>query len=374
MDEVSRAKKTPFYDKHILMHAKIVEFANFLMPMFYEGIVPEHKAIRKSIGVFDVSHMGEFYVKGPGALDFIQKTTTNDASRLDMWQAQYSAMLFENGGIVDDLLVYRLPDKYLLVVNASNIDKDFRWLQSQLPAEGVELTNESDNVAQLAVQGPKTQQVLQKLANIDLETILYYHAAEGEIAGEKMLISRTGYTGEDGFELYMNPEIADKIWNAVMDAGAEFDIKPCGLGARDTLRLEMKYLLYGNDMDETINPYEAGLGWITKLEKGAFIGREPIIDAKAQGLRKKLVAFILEERGFPRHGYKVVKDGQEIGWVTSGTFSPMLEKGIGLAYVPKEMSKIGNTIEVMVRNTPISAIIVKPPFWKNGSVRMKHTK
>ncbi|RKZ27691.1 glycine cleavage system aminomethyltransferase GcvT [bacterium] len=367
-------KKTPFYNKHILLHSKIVEFAGFLMPMFYKGIVPEHKAVRQYVGVFDVSHMGEFYVKGPGALDFIQKTTTNDASRLEVWQAQYSAMLYENGGIVDDLLVYRLPDKYLLVVNASNIDKDFQWLQSQLPQSGVELINASDEVGQLAVQGPNAQKVLQKLTDLDLEKILYYHATEGEIAGEKMLISRTGYTGEDGFELYMPPQVGEKIWDAIMEAGADFNIKPCGLGARDTLRLEMKYLLYGNDMDESINPYEAGLGWITKLEKGEFIGREAIIDAKAQGLRKKLVAFILEERGFPRHGYKVVKDGKEIGWVTSGTFSPMLEKGIGLAYVPKEISKIGNTFEVMVRNTPIPATIVKPPFWKQGSVRMKHTK
>ncbi len=370
----NQSKRTPFYDKHILLHAKVVEFAGFFMPMFYEGIVPEHKAVRESVGVFDVSHMGEFYIRGSGALDFIQRMTINDASRLDIWQAQYSAMLYDNGGIVDDLLVYRLPDKYMLVVNAANIQKDFDWLKSHLPESGVELYNASDDVGLLAVQGPNAQKVLQKLANIDLEDILYYHAADGEIAGEKMIISRTGYTGEDGFELYMNPESGDKVWDAVMEAGQEFNIKPCGLGARDTLRLEMRYLLYGNDMDEKTNPYEAGLGWITKLEKGDFVGREAIIDAKAKGLKKKLVAFELMDRGFPRHGYRVLKDGNDIGWVTSGTFSPMLNKGIGLAYVPTEFSKIGNTFDVMVRNVPLSAIVVKPPFWKNGSVRIRHSK
>ncbi|HDG68515.1 MAG TPA: glycine cleavage system aminomethyltransferase GcvT [candidate division Zixibacteria bacterium] len=373
MTEGTEPKKTPLYPKHILAHAKIVEFAGFLMPMFYEGIVPEHKAVRQNVGVFDVSHMGEFYISGPGALEFIQKMTTNDASRLSEWQAQYSTMLYDHGGIVDDLLVYRLPDRYLLVVNAANIDKDFEWLKSHLPESGVELHNASDEVAQIAIQGPRAQDVLQKLVNYDLEQIKYYHAAELDVAGERMLVSRTGYTGEDGFELYMKPEVAGKIWDALLEAGEPFGIKPCGLGARDTLRLEMKYALYGNDIDETTNPYEAGLGWIVKLEKGDFIGREAIIDAKAKGLKRKLVCLELQERGFPRHGYKVFREGKEVGVVTSGTFSPMLNKGIALAYVPREFSKPGNTFEVQVRNVKIPAVVVKPPFWKNGTVRVKHT-
>ncbi len=373
MSEIG-AKKTPFYSKHVLLHGKIVEFVGYFMPMYYEGIIPEHKAVRSTVGMFDVSHMGEFYISGPGALDFIQRMTINDASKLELWQAQYSAMLLDNGGIVDDLLVYRLPDKYMMVVNASNIRKDFDWLASHLPAQGVELANVSDEIGLLAVQGPSTQQVLQKLADIDLETIHYYHCMEGKIAGEKMIISRTGYTGEDGFELYMDKSSGEKVWDAIMEAGKEHGIKPCGLGARDTLRLEMRYLLYGNDMDETCNPYEAGLGWITRLEKGDFIGREAIIDAKSKGLKKRLVAFVLEERGFPRHGYKVLRDNMEVGWVTSGTLSPMLEQGIGLAYLTVENAKPGDKIDIMIRDVLMKAVIVKPPFWKNGSARVHHVK
>ncbi|RKZ33490.1 glycine cleavage system aminomethyltransferase GcvT [bacterium] len=369
---MSDAKKTPFYPKHLLLHGKMVEFAGFLMPMFYEGIVPEHMAVRKDVGIFDVSHMGEFYIRGENAHDFIQKMTTNDLDRIEPGQAQYSAMLYDHGGIVDDLLIYRFPDKYMMVVNAANIEKDFEWLKSHLPETGVELYNASDDIALLAVQGPNAQKVIQKLVNYDLEQLKYYHHAELEVAGERMLISRTGYTGEDGFELYMSPSVAEKIWDSIFEAGESENLKPCGLGARDSLRLEMKYALYGNDMDENTNPYEAGLGWIVKLEKGDFIGRETIIDAKAQGLSKKLICFELQERGFPRPGYKVYKEGNEIGTVTSGTFSPILEKGIGLAYVPTEYSKSGNTFDVKIRNIMIPAVVVKPPFWKNGTVRIKH--
>jgi len=366
--------KTPFYEKHILMHAKMVEFAGFWMPMFYEGIVPEHKAVRTSVGMFDVSHMGEFFVKGPRAFEFVQRMTTNDVSKLDVWQAQYSCMVNDEGGIIDDLLVYRLPDKFMIVVNASNIEKDFAWLQSHLPSDGVELVNATFDVALLAVQGPRAQRVVQRLTDFDLERIDYYHAAKIKVAGEEMIVSRTGYTGEDGFELYMDKDLALKLWDAVYEAGEPDGIKCCGLGARDTLRLEMRYLLYGNDMTEENNPYEAGLGWIVKLEKGDFVGREALINIKAEGIKRKLVAFELLERGFPRHGYKVFKDDREIGYVTSGTFSPMLNRGIGLAYVPKEFAKVDEKFEVMVRETLIPAVVVKPPFWKKGTVRVHRKK
>lgn len=364
-------KKTPLYNKHIKLHAKIVEFAGYFMPMFYEGIVPEHRAVRESVGIFDISHMGEFYISGPNALEFVQKMTVNDASRLELWQAQYSAMLYPDGGVVDDILVYRLPDKYMLVVNAANIDKDFEWLKQHI-IDGVELKNVSDDVALLAIQGPNSQKVLQKLADADLETIRYYHSSPLKVAGEEMIVSRTGYTGEDGFELYMSPSQAEKIWDEVIKAGEAFSIKPCGLGARDSLRLEMKYLLYGNDMDEKTNAYESGLGWIVKLDKSDFIGREALIQSKTAGLQRKLVCFELSERGFPRHGYKITKNGVEIGIVTSGTFSPMLDKGIGLGYVQVDFSKNGTEFDVVVRNIPIPAVVVQPPFWKKGSVRTKH--
>ncbi|MGC9314087.1 MAG: glycine cleavage system aminomethyltransferase GcvT [bacterium] len=362
-------KRTPFYKRHLEADAKIVDFVGFKMPMFYKGIVPEHLKVRNSVGMFDLSHMGEFSVKGPGSLAFISKITTNDPSTIEIGQCQYSAMLYENGTFVDDLLIYRLGEEnYMLVVNASNLDKDWEWATSHLPSEGVEMANLSDDIGLLAIQGPKAEQVMAKLTDYDLSSMGFYENAIATVGGhENVLFSRTGYTGEDGFEIYIDPDICLDLWDKTAIAGKEFDIEPIGLGARDTLRLEMKYALYGNDIDDTVNPWEAGLGWIVKLEKGDFIGRDQLIAAKAKGIDKRLVCFRLLERGFPRHGYPVFKNGEEIGKVTSGTFSPSLDTGVGLCYVKFGEHKPENRIQIMIRNHPVNAVIEKPPLYKHGS-------
>ncbi len=354
-------KKTALNNIHHKLNAKMVEFAGYEMPIQYHSIREEHKRVRETVGVFDVSHMGEIEVRGPKALNMVQKVTINDAAALEIGQEQYSAMCYADGGIVDDLLVYRFSDYYLLVVNAANKDKDFDWIM-QNKIDGCEITDTSDAVTQLAVQGKKAEATLQKLTEADLAAIKYYRFVEDELAGVHMLISRTGYTGEPGFELYFQNENAEKIWNAVFDAGAEFDIEPIGLGARDSLRLEKKMCLYGNDIDQTTNPLEAGLGWITKLDKGDFIGREALLKVKEQGVTRRLAAFVLQETGFPRHGYEIYYEGRKVGEVTSGTVSPILEKGIGMGYVPKDISKIGTIIQIKVRNKLIPAEIIKPPF------------
>ena len=360
-----QVQKTGFYDIHQKLGAKIVEFAGYYMPIQYKGIIQEHKRVRETVGLFDVSHMGEFVVKGENALDFLQKITINDVSALQVNQVQYSAMCYENGGIVDDLLVYRLPDHYLMVVNASNLDKDFEWAQQHL-LPNVTLENISDECSLLALQGPDAVAVLQKLTDVELDKIKFYWLASGTVAGVDMMISRTGYTGEPGFELCFPKEYSEKVWEAIMQAGQEFDIEPIGLGARDTLRLEMKYCLYGNDIDATTHPLEAGLGWITKLNKGDFIGKDAIVSAKEQGIGRKLVGFELDDKGFPRHGYTIVKDGNEIGFVTSGTVSPMLNKGIGMAYVSSEFAAVGTTIDIKIRNSNVPATVVKTPFYQKA--------
>jgi len=361
-------KTTPFNNIHAKSGAKMVEFAGFRMPIQYHSINAEHLRVRKTVGAFDLSHMGEFVVSGDKALEFLQKMTINDVSALSVNQVQYSVMCYPEGGIVDDLLVYRLPDKYFLVVNASNIDKDFAWLQENI-IEGAELKNISDDIALLAIQGPDAQKVMAKLTNDDTSSMPFYHCAEGEVAGYKMLYSTTGYTGEDGFELYMKPEIAEQVWAKVAEAGQEFEIEPIGLGARDSLRLEMKYALYGNDIDQTTNPIEAGLGWICKVDKGDFIGRDAIVKMKDEKPERRLVCFELNERGIPRHGYDIIKDGEIVGKATSGIHSPSLQKGIGLGYVPRKFSKSGNEILIDIRGKQIPAILVKPPFYKNGTRR-----
>jgi aminomethyltransferase len=360
-------KTTPFTEKHIALGAKMHEFAGYNMPIEYSGIIDEHLTVCNGVGVFDVSHMGEFWVKGPHALDFLQKVTSNNVAALVPGKIQYTCFPNEDGGIVDDLLVYQYePEKYLLVVNASNIEKDWNWCISH-NTEGAELENSSDNMAQLAVQGPKAIQALQKLTDINLADIPYYTFKVGEFAGEKnVIISNTGYTGAGGFELYFYPDAAMKIWDAVFEAGAEFGIKPIGLGARDTLRLEMGFCLYGNDLDDTTSPIEAELGWITKFVDGKnFTNRSMLEKQKAEGTVRKLVGFEMIDRGIPRHGYELTTaEGDKIGVVTSGTMSPIRKIGIGMGYVKPEYSKIGTEICIDMRGRKLKAVVVKPPFRK----------
>lgn len=356
-------KRTPFYDIHRQLGAKLVEFGGFEMPVQYSSIIEEHRAVRNAVGIFDVSHMGEFEVWGRGALEFVQRATVNDVTKLVPGKAQYSVMCYDDGGIVDDLLVYHLGDHFMLVVNAANIEKDFAWLHGHVFGD-VDLRDVSDQTALLAVQGPKSLPLLQKLTRVDLFSIPYYHFVQGELAGVSMTISRTGYTGELGVELFLHadPSRCKDVWGKILEAGLEFGIQPVGLGARDTLRLEMGYCLYGNDIDATTNPLEAGLGWITKLDKGEFIGRASLLKAKQDGLKRKLVGFTVEERAFPRHGYEISLNGSAIGRVTSGTFSPTLEKGIGMGYVETAYSAPGTAVEVVVRAKTVPATIVKLPF------------
>lgn len=360
-------KITPFTENHIALGAKMHEFAGYNMPIEYTGIIDEHLTVCNGVGVFDVSHMGEFWVKGPNALAFLQQVTSNNVATLSPGKIQYTCFPNEDGGIVDDLLVYQYePEKYLLVVNASNIEKDWNWCVSHNTV-GAELENASDHIGQLAVQGPKAILTLQKLTDINLSDIPYYTFQVGEFAGEKnVIISNTGYTGAGGFELYFYPDAAAKIWDAVFEAGAEFGIKPIGLGARDTLRLEMGFCLYGNDLDDTTSPIEAGLGWITKFVDGKNFTNRPMLEKqKAEGTVRKLVGFEMIDRGIPRHGYDLVTaDGEKMGVVTSGTMSPIRKIGIGLGYVKPEHSKVGTEIYIDMRGRKLKALVVKPPFRK----------
>ena len=356
-------KNVALNDTHIALGAKMVPFAGFNMPVQYSGINIEHETVRKAVGVFDVSHMGEFILRGEGALDLIQRVTSNDASKLFDGKIQYSCLPNENGGIVDDLLVYRIDEKtYMLVVNASNIDKDWDWI-SKYNTAGVEMINISDRTSLLAVQGPKAAEALQSLTEVDLSAMESYTFKKGVFAGvDNVLISATGYTGAGGFELYFDKEHSEHIWNAVFKSGADFGIKPIGLAARDTLRLEMGFCLYGNDIDDTTSPLEAGLGWITKFSKN-FVNSENLAAQKESGVTRKLIGFEMIERGIPRHDYEVFDaSGNVIGKVTSGTQSPTLQKAIGLAYVKTEFSKEGSEIYIGIRENKVKAKVVKFPF------------
>ena len=363
-------KRTPLYQEHFDVGAKLVPFAGYEMPVQYRtGILAEHQAVRKRAGLFDVSHMGELEIRGPQALDLIQYVTTNDASQLKVGQAQYSVICREDGGCVDDCIVYRFEDSYMIVVNASNKDKDRDWIWYHADKFDVELTDKSDEIALIALQGPRAQKVMEPLTDVALDHIQYYHFGTGAVGGVPAIISRTGYTGEDGFELYINNRDAVKLWRTLLESGAQEGVIPTGLGARDSLRLEMGYALYGNDIDDKHTPLEAGLGWVTKLDKPDFIGKRALVQQKADGVRQRLVGFVLKEKGFPRHGYEVRYNGEGGGEVTSGTVSPSLEVGVGLAYVPTEASKAGTPIEIVVRDKRIPAEVTRAPFYKEGSVR-----
>ena len=360
---MSSMKNTALTDIHIREGAKMVPFAGYNMPVQYAGINAEHETVRKAVGVFDVSHMGEFILKGDKALDLIQQVTSNDASKLHDGKVQYSCLPNEQGGIVDDLLVYRIDEKtYMLVVNASNIEKDWNWI-SKYNTYGVEMKDISDRTSLLAIQGPKATEALQSLTDIDLGSMEYYTFKKGKFAGvDNVVVSATGYTGAGGFEIYFDNEHAEEIWTAVFKAGEPFGIKPIGLGARDTLRLEMGFCLYGNDIDDTTSPLEAGLGWITKFSK-PFTNSETLQQQKQQGISKKLVGFEMIERGIPRHDYEIVDtDGNVIGRVTSGTQSPSLQKAIGLGYVNQAFSKEGSEIFIKIRDNKVKAKVVKLPF------------
>ncbi|MCZ8297512.1 MAG: glycine cleavage system aminomethyltransferase GcvT [Flavobacterium sp.] len=358
-------KNTALTPIHIQLGAKMVPFAGYNMPVQYEGVNAEHETVRNGVGVFDVSHMGEFLLSGPHALDLIQRVTTNDAATLDIGRAQYSCMPNATGGIVDDLIVYRLGEmSYLLVVNASNIEKDWNWI-AQHNTEGAVMENLSDAYSLLAIQGPKAVEAMQSLTAIDLANIKYYHFEVGTFAGiEEVIISATGYTGSGGFEVYCKNENAEQLWHKVFEAGAAYGIKPIGLAARDTIRLEMGFCLYGNDINDTTSPIEAGLGWITKFTKN-FTNHEALKAQKEQGVTRKLVGFELTERGIPRHDYEIVDtEGNAIGIVTSGTMAPSLGKGIGMGYVATEFAAVGSVIYIKIRNNQVAAQVVKLPFYK----------
>ncbi len=359
-------KNTALTNTHIALGAKMVPFAGYNMPVSYEGVNAEHETVRKAVGVFDVSHMGEFLIEGPKALQLIQKVSSNDATKLTVGKAQYSCMPNEAGGVVDDLIIYRIKDEtYLLVVNASNIEKDWNHISKYNEVIGAQMRNISDDFSLLAIQGPKAVEAMQSLTSIDLSEIKFYNFVVGDFAGiEHVIISATGYTGSGGFEIYCKDSEVQQVWDKVLEAGADFGIKPIGLAARDTLRLEMGYCLYGNDIDDTTSPLEAGLGWITKFTKD-FVNSEALAAQKETGVTRKLIAFELQERGIPRSGYPIVDaDGNEIGKVTSGTMSPSLSKGIGLGYVSKELSKVDTEIFIQIRKAQVKATIVKLPFYK----------
>ena len=359
-------KKTALSEVHRALGAKMVPFAGFEMPVSYEGVNIEHETVRNGVGVFDVSHMGEFLIEGPKALDLIQKISSNDASKLTLGKAQYSCMPNENGGIVDDLIIYRVKEEvYLLVVNASNIDKDWDHISKYNKNIGAQMRNISDAYSLLAIQGPKAVEAMQTLSTVDLSAIKFYNFVVGDFAGiEHTIISATGYTGSGGFEIYCKNEEVEQVWTKVLEAGEPFGIKPIGLAARDTLRLEMGYCLYGNDIDDTTSPIEAGLGWITKFTK-EFVNHEALAREKEEGPKRKLVAFEMSERAIPRQGYAILDEqGKEIGQVTSGTMSPSLGIGIGMGYVPSALSAVDTGIQVQIRKKAVPARIVKLPFYK----------
>jgi aminomethyltransferase len=362
--EITEVKKTALYDTHSGLGAKLIPFAGFDMPVRYTGDKEEHLTVRNAAGVFDVSHMGEFFVKGPRALELIQKVTTNDASKLFDGKAQYSCMPNLTGGIVDDLIVYRIADAhYMLVVNASNIEKDWNWIVANNSGIGADLRNASEDFELLALSGPKATEILQKLTSAPVGDLVTYGFLFGEVAGiPNTLVATTGYTGERTYEIFVAPNQAKRLWDALFEAGTPLGLKPTGLGARDTLRLEMGYMLYGNDINDTTSPLEAGLGWITKFQKGDFNGKDLMLQLKANGLQRKLVGFTIEGKGIPRGHYPIAHNGVVVGEVTSGSISPVTGVGIGMGYVPAALAAPGTMIDIMIRDKANPAKVVNPPF------------
>ena len=366
MGNNNQIEKTALFKQHVKLNAKIVDFANYKMPISYEkGIISEYHCVRNSVGMFDISHMGEFEISGKGALDFLQKVTINNVSKLNIGHAQYSAMCLENGGIIDDLILYRMADKYLMVVNAANIQKNYLWLNKHIK-EDVKIENISNKISLIAIQGPKSKSVLENISDKSLN-IPFYTFINCKINDCPVLLSRTGYTGELGYEIYTDHDSVNLIWNELIKKG----VSPIGLAARDILRLEMNYCLYGNDIDDCTNPLEAGLSWITSFNKGDFIGLNTLKKIKLNGTNRQLIAFTMEDKGIPRKGYEILTNNQVIGSVTSGTQSPKLKKGIGLGYVESTFSKYGKKIKIKIRNKKLEAKIIKPPFLKSTSLHLK---
>jgi len=366
---VSELRRTPLCDTHCQLNAKLIEFGGWYMPVQYSGILQEHTAVRKAVGLFDVSHMGEIEVRGPDAEKLVNYVSTNNASKLKVGQAQYSGLLYEHGGFVDDILVHKVSDSHFFIcVNASNQWKDHEHIElAKLKGNfQAEVDFASERYAQLAIQGPRALETLQKLTTTDLSAIKYYWFTDGEVLNHPARIARTGYTGEDGFEIYVAPESSAEVWNAVLSAGQEFGILPCGLGARNTLRLEAKMALYGHEITATINPLEADLAWVVKMDKGDFIGRQALEKSTTEGITRKLVGFEMKGRGIGRDGYEVYLDGKPAGWVTSGGPAPTLNKNIGLCYLPVEKAAPGVEIQVMIRNSPVDAVTVPTPFYKRA--------
>ncbi len=365
---MSQLKKTALNDAHRRSGGRMIDFGGWDMPVQYTaGTIEEHMAVRTAVGLFDVSHMGELEIKGPQALDLVQHLTTNDASKLSDGQAQYSALTYPEGTFVDDILVHRFaPDHYFLCVNASNADKDYEWIREHAGDFDAESSNVSPNYTQLAIQGPKALEVLQPLTGVELAAIKYYWFTRGDVEGVPAIIARTGYTGEDGFEIYFEPNESDRIWNRILESGKPHGILPCGLAARNTLRLEAKMALYGNDIDDTTTVYEADLGWICKLNKGEFIGRDRLARQKEEGMTRKLIGFEVTDKGIARDHYPILINGEEAGMVTSGSHAPYLKKNIGLGYLPIEQSGIGSEFEVDVRGRRLAAQVVQTPFYKRS--------
>jgi aminomethyltransferase len=366
--EAGTLKRTPLYECHLKAGGRMVPFAGWEMPVQYRGVIEEHRAVRGGVGLFDVSHMGEIEIKGERALDLVQFVTCNDASKLTVGRAHYSGLMTPRGTFVDDLLVHKFADDhYFLVVNAANADKDYAYICAQAPAfAGVSVSNRSADYAQLAVQGPRAIEVLQRLTPVPLAEIKYYRFAHGEVIGEPALLARTGYTGEDGFEVYLAPAKAPALWDRLLEAGAPEGIVPCGLGARDTLRFEACMHLYGNDIDDTTTPLEAGLEWITKLDKGPFLGREALLRQQEEGVTRRLVGFEMRERGIARHSYPILAGGEHVGEVTSGTHAPTLGKALGLGYVPTAMAAPGTKIDIEIRGQGVAAEVVPTPFYRRA--------